>query len=83
MSKIGNYFRALVYDGELSKARVYQRLNCIEEGHSYRDSVLLEKLTSEGHPHSDAEYLYTINLRQCFKCGLVYQDAGLEFRKDK
>lgn len=58
----------------------WKRVRHIRHGHPYDNSELLEKLRSEKHPHTDGEYIYTVNVRKCLDCGLTYNDAGLEPR---
>lgn len=48
-------------------------------GHPYEGSEHVDKLRSEKHPHSDSEWVYTVNVRKC-KCGLHFHDAGVESR---
>lgn len=58
----------------------WKRVRHIRHGHPYDSGLLLEKLRSEKHPHTDDEYIYTVNIMKCADCGLVYHDAGLERR---
>ena len=58
----------------------WKRLPHMDSGHPFDKSVRLDKLTSEKHPHSDSELVYTINIMQCNDCGLVWKDCGLEYR---
>lgn len=51
----------------------------VKYGHG-SGNVLVDKLTSEKHPHTDAELVYTVNIMACKLCGLTYLDAGLEHR---
>lgn len=53
----------------------------IKNGHPYERSISIDKLTSENHPHSDSEMIFTVNIMKCNECGLMYLDEGLEFRK--
>lgn len=80
MSKISNFFTAIIYSGHLSKNVVFQRLNCRDRGHDLKNSVTLDKLHSENHPWNDSEFVYTVNIRQCYSCGMVFQSCGLEFK---
>lgn len=52
----------------------------IKHGHNFDNSVLIEKLTSEKHPHTDKEFVFTISIRKCNECGLIFYDKGLEYR---
>jgi hypothetical protein len=49
--------------------------------HPFDKSILIEKLTSEKHPHTDKHYVFTVNIRECGSCGLIFYDNGLESRK--
>lgn len=55
------------------------RYGHIENGHT--KSELLDKLTSEKHPSTDNNYIFTINIMRCKECGLLWEDAGLERRR--
>lgn len=57
------------------------RENHIKHGHPLRDSTRLDKLHSELHPSSNAEFIYTVNIMRCDECGLTWNDCGLEYRK--
>lgn len=59
----------------------WKRLSCIESGHDFKKSDLIEKLVSEKHPHTDPYFIYTVNIRTCRHCSLTYESTGLEFRK--
>ena len=58
----------------------WKRARHIRHGHPYSNSKLLDKLRSEKHPHTDGEYIYTVNVMECLDCGLTYNDVGLERR---
>ena len=47
--------------------------------HIFEGSEIIEKQEYEKHPHSSADHVYVITLRKC-KCGLIFQDKGLEYR---
>lgn len=57
------------------------RYKHINDGHPHDKSVLIDKLTSEKHPHTNDEFIYTVNIMKCKECGLNYNDCGLEFRE--
>ncbi len=65
---------------ELPFKLAYKRLSCMEKGHTLDGSVLIDKLTSEKHPNSSEDLIYTVNLFSCGNCGLTFQDSGVEFR---
>jgi len=50
--------------------------------HDIGNSLTLDKITSENHPHSNKEMVYTVNIMKC-TCGLTWLDCGLEYRKIK
>ena len=58
----------------------WKRIRCIRNRHPYEDNERLEKLHSEKHPHTNSEYIYTVNIMRCRGCGLIYNDVGLEQR---
>lgn len=61
--------------------RCFQRLRHIRHGHPHEQSARrIDKLTSEHHPHTDADWVFTVNIVEC-ECGLIYFDSGLERRK--
>lgn len=59
----------------------WKRVSHMENGHPFDKSESIDKLTSELHPHSDSEMIYTVNIRKCNDCGLTYNDCGLEYRR--
>lgn len=59
----------------------WMRARHIRNGHPFNNSTRLEKLRVEKHPHTDSDFIYTINVRLCNECGLVFNDEGLERRK--
>lgn len=59
----------------------WKRTRHTRYGHPHDNSELIDTLRSERHPHTDKEYIYTVNVMQCLDCGLVYHDAGLEHRR--
>jgi hypothetical protein len=52
----------------------------IKYGHGVDNSLRIDKLRSELHPHTSREFIFTINLMLCNECGLIWLDSGLEFR---
>lgn len=58
----------------------YTRARHIRNGHPFNNSILVDKLVSESHPHTCKDYVYTVNLRKC-ECGLIFFDNGIEARK--
>lgn len=58
----------------------WKRAEHIENGHPFNESVLIEKLRSENHPHTSKDYVYTVNIRTCEDCGLTFTDNGIERR---
>lgn len=78
MRMIFDFFAAL---GASAGFRVgWKRVRHIRYGHPYHKSERLDKLRSEQHPHTDSEYIYTVNIMKCLDCGLCYLDDGLETR---
>jgi hypothetical protein len=53
----------------------------IKRGHGIDNSIRIDKMRSEMHPHSDKEFIFTVNIMLCNECGLIWLDSGLEFRK--
>lgn len=49
--------------------------------HSYEKSRLIYKLRSEDHPATDTIWVYTVNVRECSVCGLIFDDKGMERRE--
>jgi len=68
-------------DSSVGFKLAWKRTGHARYGHPFDDSVLIEKFRSEKHPHSDKEYVYTVNIRKCNDCGLTFFDNGLERRK--
>lgn len=58
----------------------WKRITHIENGHPYRKSEEIESFKSEKHPDTDDEFIFTIHIRKCNDCGLVFYDNGLESR---
>jgi len=67
---------------ELPFKLAWKRTRHVRNGHEFEGSVRIDKITSEHHPHTDKDYIYTINLREC-ECGLIFQDKGVERRNGK
>lgn len=74
-----NIFLALSSDLPFKLA--YKRACHVDNGHPLDKSTLVEKFSSEKHPHTDSQYIYTINIMKCDDCGLFWNDCGLELRE--
>ena len=78
---IEDFFLAVELRKKMTFKYAWVRLRHIRYEHPYSDKLRnIDKVCSEKHPHSDNEFIFTINIYQC-KCGLTYIDSGLEFRK--
>jgi hypothetical protein len=76
---LSDFFLALQSEGSSFKIS-YKRLRHMHNGHPYAERERkIDSLKSEVHPSSNAEFVYTVNIVEC-KCGLIYQDCGLQFR---
>lgn len=64
---------------ELAFSLAWKRVRHIRFGHT--GGKRIDKLRSENHPHTDKDFIFTVNIVECEECGLMYQDCGLEFRK--
>lgn len=58
----------------------WKRRKHLKNGHPFENSIKLDSFKSENHPQSQKDYIFTINMRQCEDCGLVFFDNGLERR---
>ncbi len=74
-----NFLVALT--SELPFKIAYKRAKCLSKGHVIKNSELIDKLQSEKHPHTNKEWIYTVNIMKCGNCGLHFNDAGVEARK--
>jgi hypothetical protein len=66
--------------GEVSFRVALRRAFHIHYGHG-PNRTRLDKLTSEAHPHSDKDWVFTVNICHCNDCGLTFLDDGIESRK--
>ena len=66
---------------EIGFKLAWKRARHMRYGCPYHNSILIDKLQSEKHPHTDHEWIYTINLRECKDCGLIFQSCGVERKK--
>lgn len=57
-----------------------RKISCLIFGHG-QNYTQIDKLTSEKHPASNKNFIYTININKCNSCGLHFNDIGVEFRK--
>ncbi|MCK5612537.1 hypothetical protein KAR91_62275 [Candidatus Pacearchaeota archaeon] len=58
----------------------WKRLTHEDAGHSFDNSVLIESFVSEKHPHTCHDHVFTVNIRRCDDCGMIFYDNGLERR---
>lgn len=56
----------------------WKRARHIRYGHPFDRSTFIEKKRFEKHPQNSRFMIYTVNLRRCDDCGLIYEDAGFE-----
>lgn len=72
---------AVAFESDLPFGLAWKRLTHKDKGHPFDDSELVDKLVSENHPHTGDEYIYTVNIRKCNDCGMIFFDNGLESRR--
>lgn len=71
-------------NSDLPFIEAWKRIRCVGKKHFHNlDNVFIEKARFENHPHSDAQWIYTVNLMQCKHCSLNFLDDGVERRKPK
>ena len=78
MNILNRFFLAI--DSDLEFKLAWERLGHLKNGHKFDGSEKIDCLKSENHPHTNNEYIFTINIRKC-ECGLIFFDNGLELRK--
>lgn len=61
--------------------KAWRRLSCWESGHVFKKSQMIDSVKSELHPHSNKDYVFTINIMRCPNCDMIFYDEGLESRK--
>lgn len=78
MNIITKLFLATASDIPFKKAWV--RLQHMDHGHPFDESIKLDSFKTENHPLNTTTHIYTINMRHCGSCGLVWFDNGFEER---
>ena len=58
----------------------WKRMTHIQKGHPFNERKPIDVMRSEKHPHTSADYIYTVRINECQDCGLCYIDSGLEKR---
>jgi hypothetical protein len=83
MFRLYNLYWAMVVSAssDSSYLKVYKKLNCVDSGHSFENSVRLEKVVLQCHPSNKEDWVFTVNLRKCLLCGGTFFDNGMEERK--
>lgn len=71
----------MICSSEVGFKLAWKRARHIRYGHPFHNSIQVDKMQSENHPQTDDKYIYTINLRKCNECGLIFQDVGFESRR--
>ena len=59
----------------------FKRMWHMRTKHPFDNSTLIEKLRCEAHPDNTKQLVYTVNVRQCNDCGLIFHDKGFEYRE--